>query len=56
MWFYHSVMGSKEAEKVGNTVDPGHTALVRLLLVEPACCGSTLFAQFCLSKYLGLLW
>ena len=48
VWFYHTVMYSKEADRMANSVDPDQTAPY-----EAVWSGSTLFAQICLSKNLG---
>ena len=42
MWFYHGVMGPKDADRMANSVDPDQTA-------------PSLFGQTCLSENLGSL-
>ena len=49
-FYYHTVMGPKDADRIANSADPEQMAASGAVWS-----GSTLFAQICLSKYLGSL-
>ena len=48
MWLYYSVMRTKDADRIANSVDPDQTAPLGAVWS-----GSALFAQTCLSEDLG---
>ena len=50
MWLYHRIMSPNDADRMANSVDPDQTAPLGAVWS-----GSALFAQTCLSKYLGKL-
>ena len=50
MWLYHRVMCPNDADRIANSVDPDQTAPLGAVWS-----GSALFAQACLSEYLGSL-